>query len=223
MSNISFAAYFSLSGVKENDGEFLCAVRKAGFNFCVCALPLSTNPEMLSGQLLGAGLRIIAIELDCGEALANLEKAKELAARLGVPDILLCVGDEPPGKECLEKFGTQLRPLIKTTSADTLQRIMRDPSHAETAFVLDTFSLGKVGNPADTIRALPDRCPLLLLQDADKETASPCAIGEGALNWTEIFDACEEAAVEWYLCPVEDSPTGLELAQRSLAYLNVNA
>jgi sugar phosphate isomerase/epimerase len=56
------------------------------------------------------------------------------------------------------------------------------------------------GDPADWVRRMKDRMPVVHLKDmviVEGEQAM-AEIGEGNLNWPAILQACQEARVEWY-------------------------
>jgi sugar phosphate isomerase/epimerase len=57
------------------------------------------------------------------------------------------------------------------------------------------------GDPAQWIRSLKGRIPLVHLKDMvmgdDKQLMAE--VGEGNLNWPAILDACREAGVKWYI------------------------
>jgi len=69
------------------------------------------------------------------------------------------------------------------------------------AWELDTFWVKTGGEePQDYIRRYAGRVPLLHLKDRTSGANPTFAeVGEGVLNWTEIFSAADEAATEWYI------------------------
>ncbi|HYF50734.1 MAG TPA: sugar phosphate isomerase/epimerase [Planctomycetota bacterium] len=57
------------------------------------------------------------------------------------------------------------------------------------------------GDPAQWIRSLKGRIPLVHLKDMVVKDNQPimAEVGEGNLNWPEILKACKEAGVKWYI------------------------
>lgn len=57
------------------------------------------------------------------------------------------------------------------------------------------------GDPAQWIRRLKGRAPLVHLKDMVIKDNKPifAEVGEGNLNWPPILEACKEAGVKWYL------------------------
>ncbi|MCX7919565.1 MAG: sugar phosphate isomerase/epimerase [bacterium] len=55
-------------------------------------------------------------------------------------------------------------------------------------------------NPAEYIRKYADRSPLVHLKDmANDEKQSFAEVGYGILDWDDIFAACQEAKMQWYI------------------------
>jgi sugar phosphate isomerase/epimerase len=114
----------------------------------------------------------------------------------------------------LEKAGATLKDaglrLVYHNHAHELTRfgghyaidiILANSKHDCLAWELDTFWVKTGGEePQDYIRKYAGRVPLLHLKD---RTAGPnptfAEVGEGTLNWTEIFSAADEAGTEWYI------------------------
>jgi len=64
---------------------------------------------------------------------------------------------------------------------------------------IDVYWVQYVGvDPASYIRKYPGRCPLVHIKDMDKDR-SFAEVGEGILDWDDIFAACEGVGVQWYL------------------------
>ena len=53
-------------------------------------------------------------------------------------------------------------------------------------------------DPAAYLRKYPGRCPLVHIKDMDKERGFT-EIGEGILDWDDIFAACEAVKAGWYI------------------------
>jgi len=82
--------------------------------------------------------------------------------------------------------------------------ILYDATGPEVLYAeLDTAWLHIGGvDPAAYIRKYAFRCPVIHVKDVAAEPAPGggpqfVALGQGVLDWDSIFDACEEAGVEW--------------------------
>ena len=53
-------------------------------------------------------------------------------------------------------------------------------------------------DPAAYLRKYPGRCPLIHIKDMDKNRGF-AEVGEGTLDWDDIFAACEEVQAKWYI------------------------
>jgi sugar phosphate isomerase/epimerase len=87
---------------------------------------------------------------------------------------------------------------------------------------LDTYWIKHGGeDPVEYIRKYAGRIPILHLKDmADDKERSFAEIGQGLLNWDEIFKAGAEAGVEWF-CVEQDvcRQDPLESARISLEFI----
>ncbi len=79
--------------------------------------------------------------------------------------------------------------------------ILANSDHEALKWQLDTYWVKAGGAvPEEYIRKYAHRVPLLHLKDMTKgENPTFAEVGEGILNWTEIFSAADEAGVEWYI------------------------
>jgi len=55
------------------------------------------------------------------------------------------------------------------------------------------------GDPAEYIRKLAGRCPLIHLKDMGEDGKTFMEVGEGIMDFQAIFDASEKGGVEWYI------------------------
>jgi sugar phosphate isomerase/epimerase len=81
-------------------------------------------------------------------------------------------------------------------------------------------------DPAAYIRKYKGRCPIIHAKDMTSERGKKgrfAALGQGSLNWTDIFAAGREAGVEWYIYE-QDNCYGkpFECAQISYDFLAKN-
>lgn len=105
--------------------------------------------------------------------------------------------------------------------------ILYEETDPEALFAeLDTAWLHIGGvDPAEYIRKYAFRCPVIHVKDVaaePREDGGPqfTALGDGVLDWDGIFDACEEAGVEWCIYE-QDNTAGdiFEDAAKSYAFL----
>lgn len=76
-------------------------------------------------------------------------------------------------------------------------------------------------DPAAYVRKYPGRVPLLHAKDHDKENKDiNTPVGEGALNWPAIFEACREVGTDWVLVE-EDNPTRPSLHSVAISLRNL--
>lgn len=87
---------------------------------------------------------------------------------------------------------------------------------------LDTYWVQYGGeDPAEYIRKLSGRCPLIHLKDmADNKDRSFAEIGAGTMDFDAIFQAAEAGGVEWYIVEQDECPgPPLESARKSFENL----
>jgi sugar phosphate isomerase/epimerase len=101
--------------------------------------------------------------------------------------------------------------------------ILLEKSDPSNLFVeLDTYWIKDAGeNPAAYIRKYSGRCPLLHIKDMTPEKGF-AEIGNGILDWKEIFHAAEKSKVEW--CIVEQDACAedpLISIATSLSYMRI--
>jgi sugar phosphate isomerase/epimerase len=72
-----------------------------------------------------------------------------------------------------------------------------DPRFLQTQ--IDVFWVQYAGvDPAAYVRKYPNRCPLVHIKDMDQERDF-AEVGNGTLDWDDIFSACEEVNADWYI------------------------
>ncbi|KPL09065.1 hypothetical protein AMJ85_07260 [candidate division BRC1 bacterium SM23_51] len=89
---------------------------------------------------------------------------------------------------------------------------------------IDTYWVKYAGeDPADCIRRLAGRCPLIHLKDmADDEQRSNVEVGQGILDFDTIFEAAEAGNVEWYIVE-QDTCARPPLESARLSFENLKA
>lgn len=200
MSNIGIALHFGdpRPGTALPAPAMFDAVRRAGFEYVQWRWTPGQDCEALRSALDAAGLKAIA-----GHApLDDLEHADAISAwhALGAPDA--AVDEDPaaprPGDPAWEGYARRLRALAEAYEAAGLRLGYcpapgRDAAaaHALAEFLLaefDTAALVKAGcDPAEELRRSAGRAAILRLNP-----------GAGDFDWGALFDAAEEADVEWY-------------------------
>lgn len=124
-----------------------------------------------------------------------LGELKDIAARLRQEDITFSYHNHC---EELEKFGE------KTWLRDLYDKA--DPADLKAELDVYWVAAGG-GDPAEWIRSVKDRTPLLHLKDMtmiDFRKQVFAEVGEGNLNWPAILKAAKESGVEWYLVEQDD-------------------
>lgn len=92
----------------------------------------------------------------------------------------------------LERFGTRTG----------LQILLEESDPSLFNFEIDTYWIQHGGgDPADWIKKVHGRCPLVHFKDMAILDGKPVMseVGEGNLNWSEILRACRDSGVRWYL------------------------
>ena len=83
-----------------------------------------------------------------------------------------------------------------------LQILLEESDPAVFNFEIDTYWVQHGGgDPAEWIRKVSDRIPLVHFKDMTIVDRSQfmAEVGEGNLNWPAILNACQKAGVTWYL------------------------
>ena len=89
---------------------------------------------------------------------------------------------------------------------------------------LDLYWAAFAGDdPGEAIRQRADSVHWVHLKDMSKSTPpTDVEVGEGILNWPSIFEACQDAGVEWFIVEMDNPPKpGLESS--ALALNNLRA
>lgn len=227
MSSIGIAA--SLYTVRERAAkDFKAALREvkqAGFNF----VHWSGMPDLSAADarraLDNAGLRAVGAHCPVEWLEQNFEGAVEYWRTIGTPDIAaggmamenrVSLETWLDGCRRLDLLGRRLRErdirLSYHNHAFELSTFPQDPRKKLELLIkstnpdhvyleLDIGWLKAAGeHPADWLRQLAGRSPLVQLQDVlSTEPPTFTALGAGEVDWDALFDAGEEAAVEWYI------------------------
>ncbi len=128
------------------------------------------------------------------------------------------------GKTCTDKgievyFHNHAGEFAEIDGAYVLDLLYQktDPSFLQTQ--IDVFWVQYAGvDPAAYVRKYPNRCPLVHIKDMDKERDF-AEVGNGTLDWDDIFAACEEVNAGWYIVEQDQcNRPSIESAEISFKY-----
>jgi sugar phosphate isomerase/epimerase len=98
--------------------------------------------------------------------------------------------------------------LVKYNGRTWLERLYEAAGPEDLKAEIDVYWItAGGGDPADWVRRLGNRQPLVHLKDMSvlpDRTQRFAEVGEGNMNWPAILEACREAEVEWYLVEQDD-------------------
>lgn len=138
------------------------------------------------------GLRFVVCPFAGGERAGDYytlaKKLEKAGARMREAGIRLCYHNH--AHEFKEYEGNRAIDILLANS-----------KHDSLAWQLDTYWVKAGGAvPEEYIRKYAGRVPLLHLKDMTAgENPTFAEVGEGVLNWSEIFAAADEVGVEWYI------------------------
>jgi sugar phosphate isomerase/epimerase len=161
-----------------------------------------------------AGLKAVA---GC-DSLAHFEEdtgaALDFWSAIGAPDIALASSSAeitapwPTQARLLAALARRLgdyqfRLAIDTSSPEALDAVQHTLGAEALCVQLDSARLEAAGlSAAAMVRGFCGRCPVLRVADI-AGTRAGLPPGQGQLDWPSLFDAAEEAAVEWYTCSID--------------------
>ncbi len=251
MNNIGIAWRTSaLQGLdREARRAMLHVARQAGYDFAIWD-SAATEGDDAATLLVEAGLKLVGGWERWHELTANFDGRVAFWRRLGVPDVsvdsLAGARDEASWERYLAAFcafaerfaqsGMRLAcrdlSLAREKANDgrrtRLEALMEATASFDACVELNTADLAGLSLcPAEWIRKFAGRCPILNVQDVaagsgDVPVFAP--LWQGTLDWEAIFDASEEAGVEWFVFSPEHSRVPADEAfRRSHAFLAANA
>ena len=197
-------------------------------------------------ELDALGLRVAGVHVDFTELKENLDKWIKFSKDLGSENIICpYIGEEQRrdlsqwektasllneiGARC-KKEGLQLSYHnhdfeFKKFGGKYLLDILYEETEPESLFAeLDTYWIKSGGeDPVRYIRKYSNRCRILHLKDM-AEDGSFAEVGQGILEWPEIFRATKDSKIEWYIVEQDTCKReSLESVRISLEYLKENA
>lgn len=101
-------------------------------------------------------------------------------------------------------------------------KTMLDCLNPTVKFELDTYWVKTAGpDPADVLRQLGPRAPLLHIKDGPAENIEQpmVAVGDGVMDWASVVEASQDTA-EWFIVELDRCATDmLEAVRKSCVYL----
>jgi sugar phosphate isomerase/epimerase len=228
-TGIALQLYTLRDQMAENLSAALRLAREAGFRYVEWWSPAPLSPQAARAALDAAGLKAISMHVGLEQLTASPEEIIEACHVLGCPDYALgWVPPEhfasPAAWQAMTDHlcaaarraaAAELRFSFHNHAgeaapfpggaASPLDLLRKAADHAPICAELDTAWLHAAGLcPEEAIRTWSGRCPLIHAKDLAARPAAadaPCfaVLGQGVLDWPAIFDAAEEAAVEWII------------------------
>lgn len=203
MSNIGIAAHLAPLW-PPGGGAFDAALPRIaafGFDAVVCPCPTGEDAGILNERLSVLRLSPVAIQRDAG--------CREIPEILGPVDVL----DAGTGSRGSAQAGGRAVAMPGATD-------FRAEQHPTLPLLALDIGAAKAANrdPAALLRAHPGRCPYVIVNVA--------LAGEGSdtIDWDAIFDAGEEAGVEWYVAlPPPEAADPLGWLGRAYQFLAARA
>jgi len=166
------------------------------------------------------GMKAISLHTPYDQLTADLGPAIKFAKDLGLKFMVCPVAgaDSEAGwraiGEALDKAGAKLRKegirlcyhnhsheMASVGDKKAIDIVLGSASSENLSWQLDTYWVKAGGSvPQDMIRKYAGRVPLLHVKDMTAgEQPTFAEVGEGILDWKQIFAAADEARVEWYI------------------------
>jgi len=178
------------------------------------------TPAQLKTFLDGLGLKAVSVHTPYDQLTGSPQPSIDFAHTLGIKFVTCPIaGGQSAGEwltvaKALSKAGELFKAagiqLCYHNHAHEFQEfkghraidiLLANSDHDALKWQLDTYWVKAGGcEPQDYIRKYAGRVPMLHLKDMTAgDNPTFAEVGEGILNWTEIFSAADEAGVEWYI------------------------
>jgi len=228
--------------LSQNYLDTLRKVKSIGYG----AVETSFDYTKSKRELEGVGLRVAGLHVGFPELKENLGRWLKFSKDLGSPNIICPYLDEEQHRDLSqwEKTASLLNEVGARCKKENLQLsyhnhdfefkkfggkylldILYEETDAENLFAeLDTYWIKSGGeDPVRYIQKYSNRCRILHLKDMAKD-GSFAEVGQGILEWSEIFQATKDSKIEWYIVEQDVCKrNSLESVRISLEYLKGNA
>lgn len=225
---IALQLYTLRDEAAKNLEDTLKRVRDTGFDYVQWSGMPDLPPEKIRAMLDAAGLKAISGHYPLEDFEHNIDDAVAYWHIVGAPDVAVGSMPKENhtdirlwdlGAQRLEAIGAKLRShnlrfsyhnhafelaCFDGSTKTKLDRIFLHTRPVHVCTELDVAWLQVGGaNPAEVVKQYAGRCPIIHVKDltADCTEDNPhfVPLGTGVLDWEALFDAGEEAAVEWYV------------------------
>ena len=198
----------------------------------------------LNTVLVDQGLKVAGCHVSLANLETDLNRALDMNEAVGNTRIV-CPWIPPEKRETEEDYRTLARNLTKIggdcrsrgfqlyyhhhdfefkkfSGVYALDMLLNSVPDGLMKAELDTYWIEAAGeNAADFIRSHASQVDLVHLKDRLEHRDPPFAeVGEGSLDFPEIFRACEEAQVHWYIVEQDRCP-GDEMASARRSFRNL--
>ncbi len=212
----------------ENLEDTLKKVHDTGFEYVQWSGMPDIAPEIIREMLDKSGLKAIAGHYPLEAFEKDIEDSIAYWHIIGAPDVAVGSMPKENqsdirlwdlGAQRLESVGARLRShglrfsyhnhafelaCFDGSSKTKLDRIFihTRPAHVHAELDIAWLQIGGA-NPADMLRKYAGRCPVIHVKDltanATENNPEFVPLGHGIMDWESVFDAGEEAGVEWYV------------------------
>ncbi|MBS1724358.1 MAG: sugar phosphate isomerase/epimerase [Armatimonadetes bacterium] len=222
----------------EDVNKTLAGVSYSGFNFVETAGTCGLSVQEFASALEDNGLEAVATHVGLDAVEQNLDETAEEAMALGAEWIVVPWVPRDAYADGWAAFAERLGTASERVLAKGLQlayhnhdfefveengtpgyEILWDSAPETLEAELDVFWAHAAGHdPADWLRRLAGRVPLVHFKDGKGEQHVP--VGEGDLDFVEIVKAARTVGVEWAIVELDHCPRDpLECVAASFDYL----
>jgi len=148
------------------------------------------------------GMKAISLHTPYDQLTADLGPAIKFAKDLGLKFMVCPVAGAKLRKEGIRLcYHNHSHEMATVGDKKAIDIVLGSASRENLSWQLDTYWVKAGGSvPQDMIRKYAGRVPLLHVKDMTAgEQPTFAEVGEGILEWKQIFAAADEARVEWYI------------------------